>query len=301
MIYRDSFYSEVLGVNTYYLIAYPENTVAPLPGIVLLRATPEEWLDGTADHSRGERHVLTILQDLMEQGYCPPLAFILPRTTNVSQTAFISHGTALRPDLMVDRSFIGRGAMNDFMDLELLPRSIATGLIQPGKMAIDGFSLGGASSIYHALRRPDVFVSCGSYDGAFLKYEYDDPRIFPDTPSDLRLDEFPYLFGYPPDVATFRWNNVLDVVRQFTARQWQDLPRLMIHYANEEGPTANGWRVRELLATPGVRNYAYTPSLHPHSAHSWWWVDEHLYRTLPFHAYFLQSHMRKVAKEQAKG
>lgn len=293
MIYSDHFFSDVLGVSTYFLITHPDHGIPPFPGVILLRGTPEEWLDKACDESRGGRNLLTVLEDLMVQGFCPPLAFILPRTTNASQTAFISHGIALRPDLIVDPSFIGCGAMNDFFDLELIPRVVATGLVLPGALAIDGFSLGGASSIYHALRRPDLFVSSGSYDGAFLKYEYDDPRIFPDTPSDLRLDEFPYLFGYPPDVASFRWHNVLDVVRQISDRQWQDYPRMMIHYANEEGPTANGWRVQELLATPGLRNYAYTPSLHPQSAHNWWWTDEHLYRTLPFHAYFLQSRLRR--------
>ena len=45
-----------------------------------------------------------------------------------------------------------------------------------------------------------------------LHFEFDNPEITPDTPSDLRFDWFPHLYGFPPDEEAFRATNALDVV-----------------------------------------------------------------------------------------
>jgi hypothetical protein len=282
LFFEERFFSKVLGVETYFLIVVPDQAREPLPGLILLRGRPEEWLNGYEDKTRSGRTIITVLDDLLEKGYCSPMAFILPRTTNQSMTGFISHGKAQRPDLLTDNSYIGNGNIDDFIDLELLPRCYSSGLVRENRVSIDGFSLGGASAVYHALRRPDLFKSCGSFDGAFLKYEFDNPVIFPTTPSDLRFDHFPYLFGFPPDETAFRRQNPLDLVSE------AEMPPAMIHYSASGTPTANGWRVRALL-DQGIKNYASAPLIDPNSDHSWWWVDEHLYHTLPFHSRLLNN------------
>lgn len=248
----------------------------PLPAVLLFRAAPEEWLRPWQDEHRGGRSLLTIMQDLRQKDLCPPLAFILPRTTNHSETAFVSYGRAKAPELIRDRNGLGTCQMDAFLDLELIPRALDSGLIQ-NRLAIDGFSLGGAAAVYHALRRPERFVSLGSFDGAFLDWNFDNPLLNPQTPSDLRLDWFPYLYGFPPDEALFRQQSILE-------HPSFKLPPAMIHYARAEHPTANNWRVKKFLQLSGLDNQAACPWMSPHSEHNWYWADEHLYRSLPFHA-----------------
>lgn len=277
-VYPFKLNSQMLQTQTEYLIALPEGIREALPAVMLFRANPHEWLNPHQDEHRGGRHLLTVMQDLIHKGYSRPLAFILPRTSNFAENAFISSGKALAPEKIQDARGLGNGAIDDFLDQELIPHALNTGLILD-QLAIDGFSLGGAAALYHALRRPERFVSVGSFDGSFLEWCFDNPLISPDTPSDLRLDLFPYLYGFPPDEQLFRQTNVLDRLE----RPYQ-LPPAIIHYAAANHPTANGWRVRAVLESPGLVNQAVEPCLHPYSAHNWYWADEHLYRTLPFHS-----------------
>jgi hypothetical protein len=283
MIQSIVLHSDILETDTYFVIAAPDGVELPLPGVVLFRGAPEEWLNPNQDGTREGRSLLTVMDDLIASGLCAPLAFILPRTTNDSMTSFVTQGTALRPELIEDRSFLGTCRMDDFFDQELLPTAFETGLIAEGAVSLDGFSLGGVAPIHHALRRPDAFRSCASYDGALLQYEFDNPEVTPDTPSDLRFDWFPYLFGFPPDEAAFRAVNPIDIVSRGDFR----MPPAMIHYASERSPEENGWRVREFLERSRIRNFAEDPAMSPLSAHTWRWVDEHLYRSLPFHAHYL--------------
>lgn len=276
LIERVAFVSQILATPTDFLIVLPEGAQPPLPAVLLFRAAPEEWLDPHQDAHRNGRTLLTVMQDLMQKGYSPPLAFVLPRSCNYAGSAFVAHGRALRPDLIPEPAGLGTADFDAFLDRELIPKALATGLISD-RLALDGFSLGGAAALAHALRRPERFTSVASFDGSFLDWAFDNVLISPDTPSDLRFDFFPYLYGFPPDEAAFRAANPLDrLQRPFS------LPPAMIHYAAAEHPTANGWRVRELLNY--VSNQAENPVMHPASAHTWYWADEHLYRSLPFHA-----------------
>ena len=284
MIHEQRLGSSILETPTKYLIITPEAKAHPLPAVMLFRGRPEEWLNPHEDASRRGRNLISVYQDLRAKGYCRELAFILPQTTNLSGSAFISHGRAQKPELIDDKSMLGNGRMDDFIYDELIPHAAQTGLIDPQRLSIDGFSLGGASSIYHALNRPELFRSCGSYDGSFLDFEFDNPLLKQDTPSDLRFDQFPYLFGFPPNENVFRKQNPIDMAKSGLAK---DLPPAMIHFSNNQSPESNGWRVRRLLQSAPIENHAQRPDLDEASDHQWWWVDEHLYRSLPFHSHFL--------------
>lgn len=289
MLHRIEFFSEALQAHTYFLICTPTSARKPLPAVILLRGEPEEWLNPQQDHTRGGRELVSVSLDCVHKGFIEPLAFVLPRTTNQSMSAYISHGRALRPDLTSDSSYIGNGHMDRFFDQDLIPRCRESGLIDITALSIDGFSLGGASSIYHALRRPDLFKSCGSFDGSFLVYEFDHPGIFPETPSDLRLDSFPYLFDFPPHEGAFRAQNPIDIARSQSGQpNGPNIPPSIIHRSNQETPSSNGWRVETFLRESGVHNHAQNLVFDKASTHAWHWVDEHLYRSLPFHSHFLR-------------
>lgn len=281
MIHRFEWYSETLQTSSYYLLALPEDAQTPLPAVLLFRGQPEEWLNPEQDDTRDGRTALTVLNDLIHKGYMPPVALLMPCTSNPDQSAHVPYGRALRPDRIPSAEGLGTGDMDRFLDQELIPHALNTGLIAD-RLSIDGFSLGGAASIYHALRRPERFASVGSFDAALLDWEFDNPAQYPETPSDLRLDWFPHLYDYPANEAHFRAHNPLDLIQQPFS-----FPPAMIHHAAEEHPTANNWRVRVFLDQSGIDNHAELGLMHPASAHSWYWCDEHLYRSLPFHARYL--------------
>lgn len=286
MIHELTIKSKSLECKSTFLVVIPEPKPHPLPAVLLLRGKPEEWLNPYEDSSRRGRNLLSVYEDLRGKGYCQELAFILPQTCNDSGTCFISHGEALHPELIEDKSQIGQGKIDAFLDAELLPHCAESGLIDIARLSIDGFSLGGASAIYHALRRPEFFRSCGSFDGSFLDFDFDNPLVTPDTPSDLRFDLFPYLFGFPPDEKIFRKQNPIDMAKQGLGKH---CPPAMIHFSNNQSPESNGWRVRRFLDLAQLENQTTESNLDEASDHQWWWVDEHLYRSLPFHSHFLYS------------
>ncbi|MDF1788568.1 MAG: alpha/beta hydrolase-fold protein [Verrucomicrobiales bacterium] len=286
MIHERTIDSAILGCKTSFLIVTPEPKSQPLPAVLLLRGKPQEWLKPHEDSSRRGRNLLSVYQDLREKGYCKELAFILPQTCNDSGSNFISHGEALHPELIEDKSQIGNGRIDAFLDEELIPHCAQSPLIDTEHLSIDGFSLGGSSAIYHALRRPELFKSCASFDGSFLDFDFDNPLVTPETPSDLRFDFFPYLFGFPPNEKIFRKQNPIDMAK---AGLGKHLPPAMIHFSNNQSPESNGWRVQRFLQEAQIQNHAPRPDLDEASDHQWWWVDEHLYRSLPFHSHFLYS------------
>lgn len=290
MIYEERFYSSTLEVETYFLIAIPDDIDLPVPGLMLFRSVPEEWLNKSQDSTRGGRNIISVLNDLMQKSYCPPMAFILPRTSNESETANVPYGKALYPELIKDKTYIGNGDMDGFIFNELIPRTFVSGIVKDGLISVDGFSVGGASAIYYAMKRPDLFASFASYDASLLKYEFDNPQIYPGTPSDLKFSDFPYLYGYPPDEDYFRSINPMDLISDIP------MPPGMIHYSNSQSPAANGWRVKNFLNKSKIRNYASQSLLNHYSDHTWWWADEHLYRSLPFHARFLQKKEEMLTK-----
>lgn len=286
MIHELTINSTTLQCKTTVLIVTPDTKTSPCPAIVLLRGKAKEWLNPHEDKSRRGRNLISVYHDLRQKGFCKELAFILPQTCNDSESCFISHGEALHPELINDNSAIGQGRIDTFLDQELIPLCAQSQLIDTKRLSIDGFSLGGSSAIYHALRRPELFRSCAAYDGAFLDFDFDNPLVTPDTPSDLRFDLFPYLFGFPPNEKIFRKQNPIDMAKAGLATH---LPPAMIHFSNNQSPESNGWRVQRFLKEAQIKNHAQQPDLDEASDHQWWWVDEHLYRSLPFHSHFLYS------------
>lgn len=273
--------SEALGVTTELLLARPAGIERPLPGLVLLRGRPDEWLNPHEDETRGGRSLETVVADLLGRGWMTPLCLVLPRTLNGGGDGFVVCGDPLAPERLADRSFIGTGAFDRALDDELLPAARQAGWLAAGPLAIDGFSLGGAAAVYQAMRRPERYISCGSYDGSFLMLDFDDPRRFPETPSDLRLDRLSWLYGFPPDEDVFR-------AREAIPRLQRDASALktplILHHSAKETPDSNSHRVRALIRVLGGLDQATPALLDPHSDHTWWWVDEHLYRTLPIHS-----------------
>ena len=269
-----------------YVIYLPDAFLqkGPLPLLVIFRACPDEWFRPRQDDSRGRRNVFLIITDLIEKGWLEPCAFLFPRTCNQDLTEFYFADGIYHPE--------GRTSSESYLDRdgfenELLPELAQKYPLDVSRVSLDGFSLGGYTSLIYSFLSPGRYISTGSFDGSLLDYEYDNRRISPDTPSDLTFDTFPYLFGPDPDEEFFRTRNPADLLLG-----GQEVPNLFVMGTAESTPTSNRPRVEHfsrIMEEKGIENHAPQLIIDENSTHDWYWVDEYLYRSIPFHAKCLNS------------
>ena len=278
MIQRDI----IAGIPCVIYLPDPFLTDSKLPLITLFRASPDEWFQSRQDHSRGKRNVFTVVKDLIDQDYLMPCGLVFPQTCNHLQSEY--YFSAKIHELSSSNE-----APESILDVDhfvnyFLPELANKYPVDIDRVSLDGFSLGGFTSLCYSFSYPDRFVSTGSFDGSILDYNFDNKRVTPDSPSDLSFDQFPYLFGNDPDEALFRSQNPLDIVSDSK----REIPKnLHIMYTNDNNPTSNKPRVQNFLdkmKERGVVNLAEIELIHENSLHEWYWVDEYLFRCLPFHS-----------------
>jgi S-formylglutathione hydrolase FrmB len=275
MIQRDEFQ----GIP--YVIFLPETFLRfkPLPLVVLFRAHPDEWFQARQDPSRGRRTVFLVVQDLIEKEKISPCAFLFPSTQSLDGSEFYFAEDVFSADLRQSQgSFLTQKLFHE----ELLPSMAEKYPVDISRVSLDGFSLGGFTSLSYAFQSPRRYQSVGSFDGALLDYDFDNRRVSPGTPSDLTFDQFPYLFGDDPQEEFFRARNPMDLVGSVPLSS-----PLFLMATAEETPTANRPRVEqfaERMQSAGIENHAPQLLIHQESRHNWFWVDQYLTQSLPFHA-----------------
>lgn len=278
--------TEIAGIPSVIYLPDPFLGNGKLPLITIFRAKPDEWFQSRLDHSRGKRNVFTVVKDLIEHSYLRPCGFVFPQTCNQNGTEFYftSHVTerqfcAEPPETIMD--------VDHFCE-QYLPELGQKYDVDIDRVSLDGFSLGGYTSLAYSLLKPGRFVSTGSFDGSILDYEFDNKAVTPETPSDLTFDVFPYLYGSNPLEANFRAVNPTDIIQNSD----REVPsNLFIMHSNENHPTSNKPRVLkflELMQEKEISNGAGDALLHENSMHEWYWVDEYLFRSLPFHSKCLE-------------
>ncbi len=282
MIERDI----IAGIPCVIYLPDPFLIGSKLPLITLFRASPDEWFQSRQDHSRGKRNVFTVVKDLIDRDYLMPCGLIFPQTCNHSQNEYYFSSKTQNvelcneaPDTILD--------VTHFIDV-FLPELAEKYPVDIDRVSLDGFSLGGYTSLSYSFAYPNRFISTGSFDGSILDYNYDNKRITPDSPSDLTFDVFPYLFGVDPDENSFRSQNPIDILNNLD----REIPRnLHIMYTNDNNPTSNKLRVQKFLESMknrGLVNSAEMELINENSVHEWYWVDEYLFRCLPYHSRMLQ-------------
>lgn len=257
----------------------------PLPLVVLFRATPDEWFNAREDDSRGRRTIYTIVADMIEKSLLRPAAFVFPSTCCNAEGEFYFTEDVHRPDLRKSRiPFLNARKFEEEYLPELQSRFPQ---VDTSRVSLDGFSLGGATALSYAFQSPRRYVSVGSYDAVLLDWEEDNRQVDPQTTSDVTFQDFPYIYGNNPDREWFESINPLNLIAT------QTVPFLLFMAAsNENGPQANAPKVKrfqEIMARRGITNYASSPILSEESGHEWYWVDEYLYRSLPFHTHALNA------------
>ena len=275
--------------NTYkeipYVIYRPEqyNNIKNLPLVVLFRAHPNEWFQSRQDSSRGKRNSYLVISDLIAKGYVKPAAYLFPATCNSSLDEFYFCDDLSNPE---KRNNQENYLTHKLFEEELLAHVCHEFDLDFNRVSLDGFSLGGYTSLVYSFMSPNRYVSTGSFDAAILDYYYDNKEQTPDTKSDLRFDFFPYIFGGTPDRETFE---KMDPI--WKVHNQQDIPKnLFISASNcnkEHSNKARVFRLIQAMKDKEICNHCTTEIIDENSSHEWFWVDEYLYRSLPFHTHKL--------------
>jgi hypothetical protein len=268
-----------------YVIYIPDQFkhIEHLPLIVLFRGHPDEWFNPKEDSSRGKRTVFTIIWDMISKGFLEPSAFLFPCTCSVDRQEFYFADNIHFPDLRTSKDPV---LSQPLFEQAFLPHIQQKYGVDIKRVSLDGFSLGGYTSLAYSFLNPGRYASTGSFDGSILDYEYDNRTISPDTPSDVTFDQFPYLFGNNPESEFFRSKNPMDLV--INAQKAPD--NLFIMASNDKKPESNLLRVlqfTENMKSKSIKNHAEQLLIDEDSRHEWYWVDEYLYRALPFHSKIL--------------
>lgn len=268
-----------------YVIYRPEQytEISQLPVVVMFRAKPDEWFQARQDSSRGKRNAYLVISDLIAKGFVKPAAYLFPCTCSEDESEFYFCEDLKAPqDRLSDSPYLTRKIFED----HLLPQVCEQYDLDLNRVSLDGFSLGGYTSLVYSFLSPEKYMSTGSFDGAILDYEHDNIEIFPDTKSDLRFDFFPYIFNGIPSKEEF--SNIDPVTR---LSESQLIPQnLFICCSNSTAENSNKPRVMKLqqaMESNGIVNHAKEPIIDVNSSHEWFWVDEYLYRCLPFHTHVL--------------
>ncbi|MCO4781638.1 MAG: hypothetical protein KC646_04890 [Candidatus Cloacimonetes bacterium] len=270
-----------------YVIYRPEQyaDIKKLPVVVLFRAKPEEWFQARQDSSRGKRNAYLVISDLISKGFVKPAAYLFPTTCSDDESEFYFCDDVRATDKMKSNDvFMTR----ELFENHLLPTVCEQYDLDVTKVSLDGFSLGGYTSLVYSFLSPDKYLSTGSFDGAILDYSFDNIEVNPETSSDLRFDFFPYIFDGVPSLTEFEKIDPINKIKTD-----QGIPKnLFISCSNSNAENSNKPRVLRLKAAmeeKEITNHAESTIIDPNSSHEWFWVDEYLYRCLPFHTHILNA------------
>jgi S-formylglutathione hydrolase FrmB len=281
--------SRALGCARTVLVHLPEayeRADQQFPAVYLLRGHHREWANPREDSHRAARSAPWVADALVRQGRMGPVVLVMPPLTSADGRVH-SLGVNLRaPRLARGAAGVGRGCFEDFLVHDVIPAVERHFRVLPGgrHRAVDGFSVGGFAALSLALRHAGLFASVGAFDGTFLYADGVTPDGIPDhLLSDPSLAA---ALGQPVDLDHLRRYNPANLVQTVPDALLRQL-RVHLQCAPRESEPSdsNFFRTEHLLRlleARGQRNALGQPVL-PGSRHNWYWADEHLLRSLPWH------------------
>ena len=291
-IEKITFYSPSLGIQKSFNIYLPEgydHSEKRYPVLYLFRGHEDEWKD------RG--NIKEIADDLVSRRLMGEMIIVLPGLTFGKN--FVGFPVDLiNPDLSEEKTEIGSGRFEDFIVKDLIPyvdqhyRTIAA----RSARAADGYSAGAFSSIFLALRHPDLFCSVGSYDGNLGYLDFNDPNK-PGVLDDsiyMYIPVFDPYFGNPRDMGYMKQCNPSNIIKSAPPEQL-DMIKEIIFFMQSACETAKSAYIEgsyyprvkqfvELLAERGIHNYLGDDLvMSPNADHNWADAMVYIKSTLPLH------------------
>ncbi len=226
-----TYYSAIFNTLKYYYIYLPPNydsTIERYPVVYLFRGAASEWTNDGQDGSR-KGTIKTVADSLIAKNAMGNVILVMP-------------GFSAPP--------IG----NDYLSFyqELIPQVDKTFRTYKSRWmrGIDGFSLGGLTTLTMMSTHPNYFSSIGSYDGTFSLFNKS--LLTNASPALIaELKRLKILFHSASLLGQSNYNNNLEIVN--------------------------------LLAQKGITNTFLQLILAPNALHNWYFADLHMAINFPYH------------------
>ncbi len=287
-----SFHSAALGIvkpfNVYLPQGYDTSTER-YPVIYLFRGHEREWANPVEDGSRQGRTVKDDADALAASGAMGNVILVMPGMSSADNAVATCGVNMLAPDSLpaANRAGIGTGRFEEYLVRDLIPYVDSAFRTIPTRWAraVDGFSLGGQTSMMFAAKYPELFCSAGAFDGTLMWLDFTNPSQ-PGTLNDLwvRNGMFDALFNKPRDIPYMLQYNASNIVRDASSARVSALRQMQ--FLLRATPGGNDDRTNAFvsqLAAQGIVNGFADVLLTPDAQHNWFHADMYAMQTFPLH------------------
>jgi S-formylglutathione hydrolase FrmB len=285
-----AFYSTELGITKSYNIYLPKNYDASTeryPVIYLFRGHEREWANPTEDASRQGKTVKDDADALVASGKIGGVILVMPGMSSSDNVVPTCGVNMVNVSLASSTDGLGTGRFEDYLVKELVPYIDNTFRTIPSRWfrAVDGFSLGGQTSMMLATKHPELFCSAGSFDGTLMWLDFKTPSS-PDVLNDLWVTNgmFDPMFNKPRDIAYMTQYNVSNIVRNVSSAQLKALKQMQfLLHSTINGNDDRATALVSVLAEKGIHNGFDVLPLTPNAQHNWFYADMYATQTFPLH------------------
>jgi predicted alpha/beta superfamily hydrolase len=290
---RRSFYSSSLGITKNFSIYLPpgyDSTSDRYPAVYFLRGHEREWFNPSEDGSRNGNTLQKIADTLLSMGEIGKMILVGPSTASNDNSVPAPGVNMLAPGTSAG---IGSGKFEDYFTVDLLHYIDSAFRTIPDRehRGIDGFSLGGYTSVMMGLKHPELFSSVGCYDGTHMWYNLDDTRVSGTPPDDgtwLSGNTFDQTFGSPRNVSYMLQYNSVNILLAADTSQLRKIRsvKFCIHSAAFDGLQGNidrGRHVVNNLLGKGIVNSFSDIRVDANAIHNWHYADLHASQSLVKH------------------
>lgn len=284
--------SAALGIIKSYNIYLPKDydkSTERYPVIYLFRGHEREWANPTEDGSRQGRTVKDDADACIASGTMGNVILVMPGMSS-SDNAIATVGVnMLAADSIpnANKGGIGTGRFEDYLVRDLIPYIDSAYRTLPSRhfRAVDGFSLGGQTSMMLAVKHPELFCSAGSFDGTLMWLDFRNPAA-PGAINDLWATNsmFDALFNKPRDIPYMTQYNASNIVRDASVARAAALKQMQ--FLLRATPGGNDDRTNgllSLLAEKGIANGFAEVPLTPTAHHNWYYADLYVMQSFPKH------------------
>ena len=314
---KKTFFSSVLGIEKQYNIYLPpryNQSEDRYPVLYLFRGHEDEWFDPYMDHSRGGNAIQHLADELIQTAAIGKMIIVGVSMTSDDGQVYGLGMNMLNPKLAKAHNGIGSGKFEDYFTQDFIPHIDSTyrTIADRAGRGMDGFSLGGYTSVMLAIKYPQLFSSVGSYDGSHMFRDLNDPRLSFGKHDDylwVRNDKmFAPVFRKPgkkkydiSHLLSYNPLNILDELFGYEKGLLQSI-RFYIKTAAFDGFQGNrdrGVHLVTLFQLHGIENHASSLILSSDAHHTWKFADLHMRETLKKHseAFGVQPEEKTISAE----
>jgi S-formylglutathione hydrolase FrmB len=285
-----SFPSTVLGISKSYNIYLPKDydkSTERYPVIYLFRGHENEWADPTEDGSRQGKTAKDDADAVIAAGAMGNVILVMPGMSSTDGAVLTCGVNMLNLALASTRDGLGTGRFEDYLVKELIPFVDNNFRTIPSRWfrAVDGFSLGGQTSMMIATKHPELFCSAGAFDGTLMWLDFKGPSPT-GAVNDLWVTNsmFDPLFNKPRDIAYMTQYNASNIVNAASPALVSALKQMQfLFHATPNGNDDRTNALIALLAAKGIPNGFPIVNITPTAQHNWYYADMHAMQTFPKH------------------